>query len=287
MPLTTEKKAGTWLFEIRIDKVALPIYYTDTVINLRNGDRMGQRLTNKTALITAAGQGIGRATAEAFIREGARVIATDINQEQLATLSGCDIRQLDVTDPAAIEALAKEIGKVDVLFNCAGFVHHGTILECDDNAWDFSFDLNVRAMYRMMRAFLPGMLEQRGGSIINMASAASSIKGVPNRFVYGASKAAVIGMTKAVAADFVAKGIRCNAICPGTVESPSLRQRIADQARNNGQSLADIEAAFVARQPQGRIGKADEIAALAVYLASDESAFTTGATHVIDGGWSN
>jgi 2-keto-3-deoxy-L-fuconate dehydrogenase len=287
MPLTTEKKAGTWLFEIRIDKVALPIYYTDTVINLRNGDRMGQRLTNKTALITAAGQGIGRATAEAFIREGARVIATDINQEQLATLSGCDTRQLDVTDPAAIDALAKEIGKVDVLFNCAGFVHHGTILECDDNAWDFSFDLNVRAMYRMMRAFLPGMLEQRGGSIINMASAASSIKGVPNRFVYGASKAAVIGMTKAVAADFVAKGIRCNAICPGTVESPSLRQRIADQARNNGQSLADIEAAFVARQPQGRIGKADEIAALAVYLASDESAFTTGATHVIDGGWSN
>lgn len=248
---------------------------------------MGQRLSNKTALITAAGQGIGRATAEAFMREGARVIATDINQEQLATLAGCTTRRLDVTDEAAIAALAKEIGNIDVLFNCAGFVHHGTILDCDEKAWDFSFNLNVRSMYRMMRAFLPGMLERGGGSIINMASAASSIKGVPNRFVYGATKAAVIGMTKSVAADYVAKGIRCNAICPGTVESPSLRQRIADQARNSGQSLAAVEAAFVARQPMGRLGKADEIAALAVYLASDESAFTTGAAHVIDGGWSN
>jgi 2-keto-3-deoxy-L-fuconate dehydrogenase len=287
MPISTETKAGTWSFEIIIDKVALPIYYTDTAVNLRNGEWMRQRLSNKTALITAAGQGIGRATAEAFIREGARVIAIDINQEQLATLSGCDTRRLDVTDAAAIDALARDIGKVDVLFNCAGFVQHGTILECDDEAWDFSFDLNVRSMYRMIRAFLPGMLEQSSGSIINMASAASSIKGVPNRFVYGATKAAVIGMTKSIAADFVAKGIRCNAICPGTVESPSLRQRIADQARNNGQSITDVEAAFVARQPLGRIGKADEIAALAVYLASDESAFTTGATHVIDGGWSN
>jgi 2-keto-3-deoxy-L-fuconate dehydrogenase len=248
---------------------------------------MTQRLSNKTALITAAGQGIGRATAEAFIREGARVIATDINQEQLATLTGCTTRRLDVTDAAAIAALAKDIGKVDVLFNCAGFVHHGTILDCDEQAWDFSFELNVRSMYRMMRAFLPGMLEQRGGSIINMASVASSIKGAPNRFVYGATKAAVIGMTKAVAADFVAKGVRCNAICPGTVESPSLRQRIEAQARNSGQSLAEVEAAFVARQPLGRVGKTDEIAALALYLASDESAFTTGTTHVIDGGWSN
>jgi 2-keto-3-deoxy-L-fuconate dehydrogenase len=248
---------------------------------------MTQRLSNKTALITAAGQGIGRATAEAFIREGARVIATDINQEQLATLTGCTTRRLDATDTAAIAALAKDIGKVDVLFNCAGFVHHGTILDCDEQAWDFSFELNVRSMYRMMRAFLPGMLEQRGGSIINMASVASSIKGAPNRFVYGATKAAVIGMTKAVAADFVAKGVRCNAICPGTVESPSLRQRIEAQARNSGQSLAEVEAAFVARQPLGRVGKTDEIAALALYLASDESAFTTGTTHVIDGGWSN
>lgn len=248
---------------------------------------MTQRLTNKTALVTAAGQGIGRATAEAFVREGARVIATDINQEQLGTLTGCTTRRLDVTDTAAIAALAKEIGKVDVLFNCAGFVHHGTILDCDEKAWDFSFELNVRSMYRMMRTFLPGMAEQRSGSIINMASVASSIKGAPNRFVYGATKAAVIGMTKAVAADFVAKGIRCNAICPGTVESPSLRQRITDQARNSGQDRAAVEAAFVARQPLGRVGKADEIAALAVYLASDESAFTTGTTHVIDGGWSN
>jgi 2-keto-3-deoxy-L-fuconate dehydrogenase len=248
---------------------------------------MTQRLSNKTALITAAGQGIGRATAEAFIREGARVIATDINQEQLVTLTGCTTRKLDVTDAAAVAALAKEIGKVDVLFNCAGFVHHGTILDCDEKAWDFSFDLNVRSMYRMMRTFLPGMLEQRSGSIINMASVASCIKGAPNRFVYGATKAAVIGMTKAVAADFVAKGVRCNAICPGTVESPSLRQRIDAQARNSGLSLAEVEAAFVARQPLGRVGKTEEVAALALYLASDESAFTTGTTHVIDGGWSN
>jgi 2-keto-3-deoxy-L-fuconate dehydrogenase len=248
---------------------------------------MAQRLFNKTALITAAGQGIGRATAEEFVREGARVIATDINQAQLATLTGCTTRRLDVTDAAAIAALAKEIGPINVLFNCAGFVDTGSILECDEKAWDFSFDLNVRSMYRMMRTFLPGMLAQGGGSIINMSSVASCIKGAPNRFVYGASKAAVIGMTKAVAADFVSKGIRCNAICPGTVESPSLRQRIDAQARASGQSLAQVEAAFIARQPLGRVGKATEIAALAVYLASDESAFTTGTTQVIDGGWSN
>jgi 2-keto-3-deoxy-L-fuconate dehydrogenase len=245
------------------------------------------RLSNKIALVTAAGQGIGRATAEAFTREGARVIATDINQAQLASLAGCSTRRLDVTDAAAVAALEKEIGRVDILFNCAGFVHHGSILECDEQAWDFSFELNVRSMYRLMRAFLPGMAAQGGGSIINMASVASSIKGAPNRFVYGATKAAVIGMTKSVAADFVAKGVRCNAICPGTVESPSLRQRIEAQARNSGQSIAEVEAAFVARQPIGRVGKTEEIAALAVYLASDEAAFTTGTTHVIDGGWSN
>ena len=248
---------------------------------------MTQRLLNKTALITAAGQGIGRATVEAFVREGARVIATDINEEQLATLTGCTTRKLDVTDAAAIAALAKEIGPVDILFNCAGFVDSGTILDCDDVSWDFSFALNAQAMYRMMRTFLPGMLEKGGGSIINMASVASSIKGAPNRFVYGASKAAVIGMTKAVAADFVAQGIRCNAICPGTIESPSLRQRIETQAQASGNDVATVEAAYVARQPVGRLGKTSEIAALAVYLASDESCFTTGTAQIIDGGWSN
>ena len=248
---------------------------------------MTQRLMNKTALVTAAGQGIGRATAEAFLREGARVIATDINDGQLATLEGCVVRRLDVTDAVAIAALSREIGAIDVLFNCAGFVDTGTILACDEKAWDFSFDLNVRAMYRMMRAFLPGMLAQGNGSIINMASVASSIKGAPNRFVYGASKAAVIGMTKSVAADFITQGIRCNAICPGTVESPSLRQRIVNQASDTGQSVAAVEAAFVARQPMGRLGGTTEIAALAVYLASEESGFTTGTTQVIDGGWSN
>lgn len=248
------------------------------------------RLSNKIALVTAAGQGIGRATVEAFAREGARVIATDINEDllpALAELPGCTARRLDVTDAAAVEALAREVGRINVLFNCAGFVDHGNILECDEKSWDFSFDLNVRAMYRMMRAFLPAMIEGGGGSIINMSSAASSIKGVPNRFVYGASKAAVIGMTKSVAADFVTKGIRCNAICPGTVESPSLRQRIESQARDSGQSIAAVEAAFVARQPMGRVGRASEIAALAVYLASDESSFTTGTAQLIDGGWSN
>jgi 2-keto-3-deoxy-L-fuconate dehydrogenase len=247
---------------------------------------MTQRLKGKTALITAAGQGIGRATAEAFIAEGARVIATDINDALLASLAGCETRKLDVNDAAAITALAKEIGTVDILFNCAGFVDSGTILDCDEKAWDFSFNLNVRSMYRMMRAFIPGMLAAGGGSIINMSSVASSIKGAPNRFVYGATKAAVLGMTRAVAADFIAKGIRCNAICPGTVESPSLRGRIDSQARSSNQSVDEVEAAFVARQPMGRLGKTTEIAALAVYLASDESAFTTGTAQIIDGGWS-
>jgi 2-keto-3-deoxy-L-fuconate dehydrogenase len=253
---------------------------------------MTDRLAGKTAFITAAGQGIGRATAEAFVREGARVVATDINEESLAELAratGCETRRLDVTDASAVLAASIEAnakGTVNVLFNAAGFVHHGTILECDEVAFDFSIDLNVRAMYRVTRAFLPPMLKAGGGSIINVASAASSIKGVPNRFVYAGTKAAVIGMTKSIAADFITRGIRCNAICPGTVESPSLRQRIDAQAKTSGQTAADIEAAFVARQPMGRIGTAAEIAALAVYLASDESAFTTGTTHVIDGGWS-
>ncbi|WP_028221242.1 SDR family oxidoreductase [Paraburkholderia oxyphila] len=247
---------------------------------------MAQRLAGKTALITAAGQGIGYAAAELFAREGARVIATDIRIDALAALP-VEARKLDVRDGAAIAALARELGTVDVLFNCAGFVHAGSILEASEADWDFAFDLNVKAMYRTIRAFLPAMLEAGGGSIINMSSAASSVKGVPNRFVYGASKAAVIGLTKAVAADFVTRGIRCNAICPGTVASPSLEERIAAQAAAQGTSVDAARAAFVARQPMGRVGKPEEIAALALYLASDESAFTTGQTHVIDGGWSN
>lgn len=251
---------------------------------------MSQRLAGKIALVTAAGQGIGRATAEAFLREGAQVYAADINAgtlEELAALPGCTTLRLDVTDGAAVDAAARQIGRIDVLFNGAGFVHHGTILDCDEAAFDFSMNLNVRAMYRMMRAFLPAMLDAGGGSIVNMASVAGSIKGAPNRFVYGATKAAVIGMTKAVAADYITRGIRCNAICPGTVESPSLRQRIGNQAAAGGKTLAQVEADFIARQPMGRIGTAAEIAALAVYLASDESAFTTGTAQVIDGGWSN
>ena len=251
---------------------------------------MTARLQGKIALLTAAGQGIGRATAEAFVREGATVIATDINQAQLDALkeaTGCAIRRLDVTDGAAITALVDDIGPVDILFNCAGFVDGGTILECDEVGFDFSFDLNVRAMYRLIRALLPPMLAAGKGSIINVASAASSIKGVPNRFVYTATKAAVIGMTKSIAADFITRGIRCNAICPGTVESPSLRQRIAAQAEASGQTLAQVEAAFIGRQPMGRLGTTAEIASLAVYLASDESAFTTGTAQLIDGGWAN
>ena len=246
---------------------------------------MTQRLAGKTALITAAGQGIGLATAELFAREGARVIATDIRIDGLAG-KPLEARKLDVLDGAAIKALAAEVGTIDVLFNCAGFVHAGNILECSEEDWDFAFDLNAKAMYRMIRAFLPAMLE-KGGSIINMSSAASSVKGVPNRFAYGASKAAVVGLTKSVAADFVTRGVRCNAICPGTVSSPSLEQRIAAQAQAQGASLDAVQAAFVARQPMGRIGKPEEIAALALYLASDESSFTTGQLHVIDGGWSN
>ena len=248
------------------------------------------RLAGKTAFITAAGQGIGRATALAFGREGARVIASDISAELLRTLAvevGCTTRVLDVTDAAAIAAAAQAVGAVDVLFNGAGFVHAGTVLDCTEEEWAFGFELNVRSQYRMIKAFLPAMLAQGRGSIINMASVASSIKGAPNRFVYGTTKAAVIGLTKAVAADFVGQGIRCNAICPGTVESPSLRERIAAGARASGQTLAQVEAGYVARQPMGRLGRSEEIAALAVYLASDESAFTTGTAQVIDGGWSN
>ena len=251
---------------------------------------MTQRLQGKTAFITAAGQGIGRAVAQAFAREGARVIATDINTELLASLkaeTGCETQRLDVTDPAAITAAAAAAGPVQVLFNGAGFVHAGTVLDCTEAEWDFAFALNVRSQFRAIKAFVPGMLALGGGSIINVASVAGSIKGAPNRFVYGTTKAAIIGLTKAVAADFVTRGIRCNAICPGTVESPSLRDRITAQASASGQSQAQVEAAFIARQPIGRLGRVEEIAALAVYLASNESSFTTGTAQIIDGGWSN
>jgi 2-keto-3-deoxy-L-fuconate dehydrogenase len=252
---------------------------------------MTGRLAGKTAFCTAAGQGIGRAVAEAFAREGAQVIATDINEALLRELAaaapGVRTQRLDALDGAAIQAAAKAAGPVDVLFNGAGFVHAGTVLDCTEDDWDFAFNLNVRSHYRTMKAFIPGMLERGGGSIINMASVAGSIKGAPNRFVYGTTKGAVIAMTKAVAADFMTRGIRCNAICPGTVESPSLRERIQAQAKASGQTVEQVHAAFIARQPMGRLGKAEEIAMLAVYLASDESAFTTGTAQVIDGGWSN
>ena len=248
------------------------------------------RLQGKRILVTAAGQGIGRASAMMFAREGAQVLATDINAEALATLAetaGVRTLRLDVTDANAVAVLAREEAAFDALFNCAGFVHPGSILECSEDDWAFSWQLNVTSMYRLTRALLPKMLDNGGASIINMASAASSVKGVPNRFVYGTTKAAVIGMTKAIAADFVARGIRCNAICPGTVESPSLEQRIATQAQEQNVPIDTVRAAFVARQPMGRVGTADEIAALATYLASDESRFTTGTCCVIDGGWSN
>jgi 2-keto-3-deoxy-L-fuconate dehydrogenase len=242
-------------------------------------------VAGKRVLVTAAAQGIGRASVLAFAEAGADVIAVDINATALAELPNVRTHVLDVTQPDAIQALASELGAIDVLFNCAGYVHSGTILDCDEEAWKFSFDLNVTAMYRMIRAFLPAMIENGGGSIINMSSVASSVKGVPNRFAYCASKAAVIGLTKSVAADFVAKGIRCNAICPGTVDSPSLRQRIAAQAQQEGRAEDEVYAAFVSRQPMGRIGKPEEIAALALYLGSDASGFTTGTINVIDGGW--
>ncbi len=245
----------------------------------------GNRLKNKRILVTAAGQGIGRAAALAMAAEGAEVFATDINPEGLAQLKSeatgtLEIFELDVRSEASVVA-GVSVAQPDVLFNCAGFVHNGTVLEASDEDWDFAFDLNVRSMLRTVRAALPGMLERGSGSIINMSSACSSVIGAPNRFVYGTTKAAVLGLTKSVAIDYITKGIRCNAICPGTVESPSLQDRL--------HATGDYEAAmkaFIARQPMGRIAKAEEIAALVVYLASDESAFTTGQAHIIDGGWS-
>jgi 2-keto-3-deoxy-L-fuconate dehydrogenase len=243
---------------------------------------MSGRLAGKVALVTAAAQGIGRASAELFAAEGATVHAIDIDEGALAGLSGCHTHQADLTDPEAIAALPAQVGPVDILFNCAGFVHSGTILDCDERDWAFSNALNVTAMYRMVRAFLPAMLVRECGSIVNMSSIASSVKGIPNRFAYTATKAAVIGLTKSVAADFVGRGIRCNAICPGTVDTPSLQQRLRDTG-----DYEAAHAAFIARQPMGRLGRAEEIAALALYLASDESAFTTGAIHIVDGGWIN
>jgi 2-keto-3-deoxy-L-fuconate dehydrogenase len=246
---------------------------------------MSGRLAGKTALLTAAAQGIGRATALAFAREGARTFATDIDAAALAALAAEEPRlttaALDVCDAGAIDRFVAAHGPFDVLFNCAGFVHHGTVLACSDEEWDAAFDLNVKSMYRTIRAVLPGMLTRGAGSIVNMASVASSVKGVADRCAYGASKGAVIGLTKSVAADFASRGIRCNAVCPGTVETPSLEQRIA----RFGDPVA-ARRAFIARQPMGRLGTPAEIASLVVYLASDESAYTTGAIHLIDGGWS-
>ena len=239
------------------------------------------RLTEKTALVTAAGQGIGRVAAELFSREGAEVIATDINEAALQDLGGCRTRYLDVTDKAAIDRLAAELGAVDILFNCAGYVANGTVLDCAEADWDFSFELNVKSMYRMIKAFLPAMLAAGGGSIINMSSVVGTLTAAPNRFVYGATKAAVIGITKSVALDYVKQGIRCNAICPGTVDTPSLQERL-----NAFVDPVQARRDFENRQPMGRLGSADEIANLALYLASDESSYTTGAVIPVDGGWS-
>ena len=242
---------------------------------------MGDRLKGKRAFVTAGAVGIGRACALAFAREGATVFATDINEAGLAQLAKdgvAEVARLDVRDTAAVAEMVKRAGKVDILLNAAGFVHHGTVLECSDEDWDFSFDLNVKSMHRTIRAFLPGMLEAGHGAIVNISSAAGVFKAAPNRYVYGATKAAVAALTRSVATDFVGKGIRCNCICPGTIETPSMLDRAA-AAGPNGREM------FVSRQPMGRLGTADEIGSLAVYLASDESAFTTGVAHIIDGGW--
>ncbi len=249
---------------------------------------MAGRLQGKTAFCTASGAGIGRATAIAFAREGARVIASDIDMAKLKGLAEEGVAEthlLDVRNARSIEATARQVGRVDILFNAAGVVHHNTVLDCTDEAWDMAFELNVRAMHRTIRAFLPGMLEHGSGAIVNIASAASSVRGIPHRYIYGTTKAAVVGLTKSVAADFIRQGIRCNAICPGTVQSPSLDQRIATLAQAEGKPEPEVRQAFVDRQPMGRLGTAKEIAAMAVYLASDEAAFTTGQLFVVDGGF--
>ena len=249
---------------------------------------MAGRLAGKTAFCTAAGAGIGRATAIAFAREGAKVIASDISLDALKGLREAGVAEthlLDVRNTKSVDDTAKRVGTVDILFNAAGFVHHGTVLECSEQDWDVSFDLNVKSMHRTIKAFVPAMLAKGCGSIVNIASGAGSVRGIPNRYAYGATKAAVIGLTKAVAADFIRKGVRCNAICPGTVQSPSLDGRISAQAKSLGKTDDEVRQMFIDRQPMGRLGTAEEIAAIAVYLASDESAFTTGQTFLVDGGF--
>jgi 2-dehydro-3-deoxy-L-fuconate 4-dehydrogenase len=248
---------------------------------------MSNRLENKVALVTAAGQGIGRAIAEKFAAEGASLIATDLDPEKLDGLAGTR-RRLDVLTQEDIDAFSRDIGRefgpLDILVNCAGYVHQGTVFDCSDKDWNFSFDLNVKSMHRMIKTFLPRMLEKKSGSIVNIASAVSSVRGVPNRYVYGATKAAVIGLTKAVAADFIKQGVRCNAICPGTIESPSLGERITAVSQQTGRSLDVVRQDFVARQPMGRLGTPEEVAWLALFLASDEASYITGQAHLVDGG---
>jgi 2-keto-3-deoxy-L-fuconate dehydrogenase len=249
---------------------------------------MSNRLQGKVALVTAAGQGIGRAIAEAFANEGGKVIATDVADDKVRDLKAAKRIKLDVRAQENVDAVAKtvasEFGALDILVNCAGYVHNGSILQCSDRDWDFSFDLNVKSMHRMIKAFLPGMLEKKSGSIVNISSAVSSIRGVANRYVYGATKAAVIGLTKSIAADFIKHGIRCNAICPGTIESPSLEERVATLSKETGRSLQDVRQSFIDRQPMGRLGTAQEVAAFAVFLASDEASYITGQPHLVDGG---
>ena len=246
---------------------------------------MAGRLKGKVAVITAAGQGIGRAIAEAYVAEGATVWATDRDVDKLDGIARAKRRKLDVLSDRQIAAFADKVGPIDILVNAAGYVHHGTILDCDDKAWDFSFDLNVRSMHRMIKAFLPGMLAKGQGAIVNIASGAGSVRGIPNRYVYGATKAAVIGLTKAVAADFIRKGIRSNAICPGTIESPSLDDRIETLARDTNQPVEKVRQAFIDRQAIGRLGKPEEVAAMAVYLGGDEASYTTGQIFLVDGGF--
>jgi 2-keto-3-deoxy-L-fuconate dehydrogenase len=247
-----------------------------------------ERLKGKVALVTAAGQGIGRAVAESLGAEGAIVIATDLAEDKLAGLNARQRSKLDVRALPDIEALARQVGGefggLDILVNCAGYVHQGTVLDCSERDWDFSFDLNVKSMHRTIKTFLPGMLEKKSGSIVNISSAVSSIRGVPNRYAYGATKAAVIGLTKAVAADFIKQGIRANAICPGTIESPSLDERITALSKATGRSFAAVQQDFVARQPMGRLGRPAEVAALALFLASEEASYITGQAHLVDGG---
>jgi 2-keto-3-deoxy-L-fuconate dehydrogenase len=248
---------------------------------------MSGRLRGKVALVTAAGQGIGRAIAEKFADEGAKVIATDLDPNKLEGLRA-KLRKLDARSQDDIDALGRDVGRefgpLDILVNCAGYVHHGTVLDCSDKDWEFSFDLNVKSMHRTIKTFLPAMLEKKAGSIVNIASTASSIRGIPNRYVYGTTKAAVIGLTKAVAADFIKQGIRCNAICPGTIESPSLEERITEQSRQTERSPDLVRQDFVARQPMGRLGRPEEVAWLALFLSSDEASYITGQAYLVDGG---